>query len=95
MSKLYYTAPSDEVFNEVKEKAIQVWRGYDDKFGYATEKINRIEGMQNIQDNVMFIVAMFDGNNQQKLAELLSDEAKKAIRERMIDGGNRPEYIPF
>jgi len=25
MSKLYYTAPSDEIFNEVKQASIDLW----------------------------------------------------------------------
>jgi len=93
--KLYYTPPKEELFSEVKEKAIEVWRGYDDGYGYATGKIDRIKNIQNIEDNFMYMVAMFDIYNQGKLAEKLSDEARKAIRERMIDGGNPPENIKF
>ena len=95
MSKLYYTPPSEECFEEVKEKVIEIWLGYDDTFGYATSKINPIKDMQNIQDNFMYLVAMFDSNNQRKLANKLSIESRKAIKERMIDGGQPPEYICF
>ena len=69
MEKLYYTAPSDEIFEEVKQKAIEVWSGYDNQYGYVDEKVGQIKDIKNIQDNVMFIVAMFDSNNQKKLAE--------------------------
>jgi len=65
--KLYYIAPSDELFEEVKREAIKLWLEIDtdnDKFGYATEKINRIKDIQNVSDNFMYIVAMFDINNQ-------------------------------
>ena len=48
MEKLYYTAPSDEIFNEVKEKCIEIWKGYDDTYGYATDKIDGIENLENI-----------------------------------------------
>jgi len=92
MNKLYYTPPPDEIFNGVKEKAIEIWKTYNDDYGYATDKINEINGMGNIQDNVMFIVAMFDINNQERLADKLSPDARKAIRERMVDGGS-PEYL--
>ena len=95
MPKLYYIPPSEEIFNEVKAKCIEIWRGYDDTYGYATEKIDEIKDLQNIQDNVMFIVAQFDHINMEKLANLLSDEARTALRERMMSGGNSPEYIPF
>ena len=92
MNKLYYTPPPDDIFNEVKAKSVEIWKTYNDDYGYATEKINRINGLENVQDNVMFIVAMFDINNQAKLADKLSPDSRKAIRERMLDGGN-PEYL--
>ena len=94
-AKLYYTPPTDEQFNELKEKAIEIWSPMGDEPSYAEEKIGRIKNIQNVQDNFMYMVAMFDQNNQRKLAEKLSPETRKAVRERMIDGGN-PEYlIPF
>ena len=69
MSQLYYTKPSDECFEEVKQAAIDVWNTYDNEYGYATEKINGIKDIKNVSDNLMYIVAMFDQNNQSKLAE--------------------------
>ena len=95
MEKLYYTAPSDEIFNEVKEKCIEIWRGCDNTYDYVMKKICDIENLENIQDNVMSIIAMFDHFNMMKLAEKLSPEARRAIRERMISGGNSEEYTPF
>ena len=96
-TELYYTPPSQEIFDEVKAKAIVLWKVVDrdnDKYGYATEKIGRIKDLKNVEDNVMFIVAMFDINNQKLLAGELSEEARQAIRERMIDGGGE-EYNVF
>jgi hypothetical protein len=96
MAKLYYTPPTDKQFNELKEKAIEVWReNYDDAYGYVTGKVNQIKDIGNVQDNFMYMVAMFDINNQALLAVKLSPETRKAVRERMIDGGNPPEYIIF
>ena len=92
MSKLYYTPPTDEQFNELKEKAIEIWSGYDNEYGYVTEKIDRIKDVNNVGDNFLYIVAMFDQFNQERLAEKLSDETRIAIRERMRDGGY-PEYL--
>ena len=51
--------------------------------------------MENIKDNLMYLVAMFDHMNHQQLATMLSDEAKTAIRERMVNGGNPSYLIPF
>ena len=98
MTQLYYTAPSDEIFEEVKKKAIELWKVVDtdnDKYGYTTEKINRIKDIKNITDNTMSIVAMFSIDNQLLLAQELSEPTREAIRERMIDGGGEDYYNVF
>ena len=92
---LYYTAPSNEEFEEVKAKAIEIWNDYSNEFGYRDEKINQIKNLQNISDNVMYIVAMFDMNNQVALSMILSPGTRKAISDRMKAGGNPPEANPF
>lgn len=92
MTRLYYTAPSDEQFDEVKQKAIEIWSCMGDEPSYSQEKVGRIKDIKNISDNFMYMVAMFDSSNQKKLADKLSTETRKAIRERMIDGDN-PEYL--
>jgi hypothetical protein len=97
-AELYYTAPKEEYFNEVKKEAMELWKEVDsdnDKFGYATGKINRIKDIKNIEDNFMYMVAMFDINNQGKLANRLSEETRKAIADRMIDGGQPIYTIAF
>ena len=94
-AKLYYTAPTDKQFNELKEKAIEIWSVMGDEPSYSQEKIGRIKDIRNVQDNFMYMVAMFDQNNQAKLANKLSEETRKAVRERMIDGGNPEFLIPF
>ena len=95
MDGLYYTPPSDEQFNELKEKAIKIWSGMGDEPSYSQEKIGRIKDIGNIEDNFMYMVAMFDIHNQRLLANRLADETREAIRERMIDGGSPAEYIVF
>lgn len=98
MSKLYYTPSRQELFEAVKSRAMELWKEIDtdnDKYGYATSKINQIKDIQNVSDNFMYIVAMFDINNQRKLSDRLAQETKEAIRERMIDGGSPEEYIVF
>lgn len=95
---LYYTPPSDSIFEEVQFKAMKLWKDIDtdnDKYGYATEKINRIKDMQNVEDNMMYIVAMFDIHNQAKLADRLTGDARAEIRARLIAGGSLLEYIVF
>lgn len=93
--KLYYTAPSDEIFEEVKVKAIEVWSKYDDEFNYRSEKTSYIAGLKNISDNVMTIVSMFDMENMRELALKLSVDSKQAISDRMVDGGQPSWANPF
>lgn len=77
----YMTAPSDEIFNEIKEKAIEIWKTYDDTFGYASEKIDYVNSIKNVGSNWGTIVGMFDVNNQQKLVVMLSPEAREKVYE--------------
>lgn len=79
----YYTPPSDEIFNEIKAMAIKIWEGYDNEFGYVDEKVGRIKDLENIEDNAMTILAMFDDQNQEKLLYNISDEAEEFIIEKL------------
>jgi len=81
--KLYYTAPSDKVFEDCRSSAIKIWKSYDDEFGYATKKIDRIKDIENIDDNFMYMVAMFDAFNQIKLLKMVKEETRTAIWKRM------------
>lgn len=92
---LYYTPPNDDIFEEVKKCSIKIWQRYDNQFGYVDEKVNKIKNLENIKDNFMYMVAIFDMNNQSLLANILSDEAKKEIRDRMVAGGQPEKYIVF
>jgi hypothetical protein len=94
-AELYYTPPADELFEEVKKASINVWNDYDDTHGYATEKIKRIKDIGNVGDNFMYMVSMFDMHNQRKLSSYLSEESKKAVKERLLNGGMEPQYIVF
>jgi hypothetical protein len=94
MSKLYYCPPNQYIFEEVRTKCMEIWDTYDDEYGYASEKKKNID-VENISDNFMYMIAMFDSQNQRKLSSMLSEEAKKQIRDRMIDGGTPIEYIYF
>lgn len=75
----YYKAPLQEVFDDIKENAIKIWQTYDDTHGYASEKINKIKSLENVQDNAWFIVAMFDTNNQSKLLRMVKTETAETI----------------
>jgi len=79
----YDDAPSDEIFDEIKQAAIKIWHTYDDTYGYATEKIAYVNSITNIRDNWGTIVGMFDRSNQIKLLSELSSEAMTKVAEWM------------
>lgn len=93
--KLYYTPPPSECFDELKAKATALWLTMGDEPSYSREKISRIDPLKNGGDNFMCIVAMFDINNQRKLASMLTPDTQKEICDRMIDGGQPDELNPF
>ena len=93
MSRLYYTAPTDEIFEDMKSGALKIWKQVAQDPRYLSEKTSRVEQIGNIGDNFMYILAMFDINNQRLLVNILREDTKDAVRERLIDGGNEPFYI--
>lgn len=98
MTVEYHTPLSKKVFEEVRTKSIQLWREIDtdnDKYGYASEKIDRIKHLKNIADNGMYIISMFDIENQQKLAIKLTTQANQEIAERLVAGGTFVIHNPF
>lgn len=83
---------SDKLFNEIKDNAIEIWQTYDDTYGYATEKIQRVQSITNVQDNYGGIIGMFDHVNQRKLYELVSPEAQ-ALIDDWVGGLSRVEKM--
>jgi|ERR1039458_5482256 hypothetical protein len=71
---LYRTTPTQEIFDDIKGASIRIWQTYDDTYGYATEKIDRINSIENYSDNYMAIVGMFDNNNQSILCRIVKPE---------------------
>lgn len=88
MDNIYYVAPSDEIFEEMKRLAIQIWQTYDNTYGYVDEKVGRIKDIGNIKDNFMYIYAMFDYENQWKLRSMASEQLLAEI-------DKRDETLPF
>lgn len=77
----YYEQLDDSLFEEMKRLAMNLWRWYDDTYWYATEKISRINNVENIRDNIWYIYWMFDCNNQSRIKFEASAELLKKIRE--------------
>lgn len=86
-TKLYYTAPSDEIFEEVKKRAIEIWkeRAKEETWdeNYLKEKLDRIKDLKNIRDNMMYIIAMFHTLIQNYLISTVSLDAQLAILNRL------------
>jgi hypothetical protein len=72
--------PSQEIFNEMKSIATQVWSSYDNTYGYVTEKLNYINSIENIEDNAMVFYRMFDNSNQETFRSKSSNEVLEYIK---------------
>lgn len=80
---IYYSLPTQAIFDDIKQAAINIWKTYDDQFGYATEKIDRIKDIENISGNDMYMVEMFDSNNKFKLLNTVRLETQDWILEKL------------
>lgn len=80
----YYKTPKLDIFNQIKEKSIELWNTYDNEFWYVDEKVDRIKDIENYKDNVWFIVWMFDTFNQYRLLQLLEWDAQELLREYIL-----------
>jgi hypothetical protein len=67
----------------MKSIATDIWNTYDNEFGYVTEKLERINGFGNIQDNAMIFYRMFDHINQGKFRANASPEVLEYIKNNL------------
>jgi len=86
----YYIPMTDEAFEDIKQNAIRLWETYDNEFGYVDDKVARIKDIENIGDNAMYIIAMFDNFNIIKLFRMLKTETQ-----RQLDDDRMPEVLNF
>lgn len=93
--KLFYTPPREESFNELKEACIRFWNTFDDKFGYATEKIDRIKDLPNDGPNFVMMVQMIHPVAREVISKLLSLETRNEISMRMYGWEEENEFDPF
>lgn len=80
----YYTAPTQTIFDDIKQAAIELWKTYDNRFGYVTEKVDRIKDLQNVTDNWAYMVSMFDHINQSKLIARLELQESKDLVTKLV-----------
>lgn len=74
-----FETPSQEIFEDLKQAATQIWNTYDDTYGYRTEKLDRVNSISNYADNAMVTYRMFDGSNQTKMRALVSEKTLEYI----------------
>ncbi len=76
-----FETPSQEVFDEMREIAIGIWNTYNDEHWYASEKIAKINSINNVEDNAMTFYRMFDSPNQMRFnISIKSEETLKYIK---------------
>lgn len=85
MEDLFYIPPSKELFDEIKRESIKLWNTYDDTYGYATKKIERIKDLENHSSNGIWMVQMFDIHNIHRLMKWLSPKWREFIASRLPD----------
>lgn len=95
LDNYYYEPTTKEIFDEVKLNTINIWNQYDNTHGYVDGKLSIIKNFDNAPGDLMYMVAMFDITNQIILASMLSEDAKTAIRQRMLAGGSPKQFIVF
>jgi divalent metal cation (Fe/Co/Zn/Cd) transporter len=85
--KLYYQAPSPEIYTEVRNVCAGIWMLYQDN-----EKADQVRLRKNIKDNFMYCVAELDEDQQICLFNNISEKAKKEISDR-VKSVNPPEVV--
>lgn len=75
--------PAQEIFDEMKSIATDIWNTYDNQYGYVTKKLDRINSFDNIEDNAMVFYRMFDTQNQMTFFFKASPEVKVYIKNNL------------
>lgn len=74
-------APSDEIFEDMKKAATEIWSTYDNTYGYVDEKMERVNNLKNVKDNAMILYRMFDHWNQAIMREKLHINSLQYIKQ--------------
>jgi hypothetical protein len=82
-NKIMFETPTQEIFDEMKIIATEIWNTYSDEHGYRTEKLNYINSFENIEDNAMIFFRMFDWNNQQIFISKSTNDIVEYIKNNM------------
>jgi len=88
-----YLPPRQKVFEEIKKACVDMWKTYDNSYGYVDEKIERVEQIRNEGADVMFLLNMFHHTMKEYIISTLSPEAKDYIKyyNKINEEGLNPE----
>ncbi len=75
-----YLPPRQIVFNEIKKACIDMWKTFDNTYGYVDEKLAMANQIHNIGADVMFLLNMFHPTLRELIISTLSPEAKDYIK---------------
>jgi hypothetical protein len=75
--------PSQEIFDEMKAIATEIWNTYDNKYGYVDEKLGRLSYLTNVEDNAMICYRMFDWINQSIFKSKASEDVLNYIKNNL------------
>ena len=78
-----HETPSQEIFDEMKEIATKIWETYDNTYWYVDEKLEKINSLENYQDNAMVMYRMFDQVNQMMMHYKLSQNSRDYINNNL------------
>ena len=100
MSKLYYTPPPDEAFEDMKTVATSIWLGgekfdlpkREGSYGYIDEKLECID-RPNVGGNFMYILAMFHQLLQERVISRLDERTVHEVVIRLRAGGADEGHI--
>ena len=68
------------LFDDMKRNVVKIWKTYDNEYGYVDEKLGMAESVTNDHpDNYWAFIGMFDGHNQKKLFEAVSEDTKEFL----------------
>jgi len=68
-----YETPSQEIYEDMKKVATEIWNTYDNEFWYVDEKLDKINSLENYADNVAIMYRMFDWHNQRLFIEKIKN----------------------
>ena len=68
----------DEIFDDIKGKAISIWESYNDR--RAKDNIEYIKNIENFGDNYLAIYDMFDPVDKSRLYNMIINNAKMVLQ---------------